>query len=115
MNSDFRTVRLEKFCVGLSQRLDRYLCETEATFLEHAAGDIIAQVRGFVWGERVDALSISHPSDWWQAFKDRWFPRWLLKKYPVKFTKHCFDVRALYPNFKPSVPTEKYNLMVVEV
>jgi hypothetical protein len=25
-----------------------------------------------------------YPSDWWQAFKERWFPKWLLKQFPVK-------------------------------
>ena len=24
------------------------------------------------------------PSDWWQTFKERWFPQWLLHHYPVK-------------------------------
>ncbi len=26
------------------------------------------------------------PSDWWQHFKLRWFPRWLKKRYPVKMS-----------------------------
>ena len=25
-----------------------------------------------------------HPDDWWQAFRARWFPKWWLKRYPVK-------------------------------
>jgi hypothetical protein len=28
----------------------------------------------------------SWPCDWWQAFKERWFPAFLLKRYPVKYT-----------------------------
>lgn len=24
------------------------------------------------------------PADWWQFFKERWFPQWLLRRYPVK-------------------------------
>jgi len=24
-----------------------------------------------------------YPTDWWQAFKERWFPKWLLNRYPV--------------------------------
>jgi len=25
------------------------------------------------------------PKDWWQAFKDRWFPAWALKRWPVQW------------------------------
>lgn len=25
------------------------------------------------------------PADWWQAFKERWYPQWLKKKSPVKY------------------------------
>ena len=24
------------------------------------------------------------PRDWWQHFKDRWFPGWLLERFPVR-------------------------------
>jgi hypothetical protein len=25
------------------------------------------------------------PSDWWQHFKERWFPLWLKRKFPVRY------------------------------
>jgi hypothetical protein len=37
-----------------------------------------------------------YPSDWKQAFKERWFPKWLLKKYPVKYD--VLIPKALYPD-----------------
>lgn len=30
---------------------------------------------------------VSWPSDWWQAFKDRWFPCWLKTIYPVRYSE----------------------------
>lgn len=27
-----------------------------------------------------------YPADWWQAVKERWFPQWLLSRYPVEYT-----------------------------
>ena len=30
---------------------------------------------------------IEYPADWYQAFKQRWFPRWALKRTPVRMTK----------------------------
>jgi len=26
-----------------------------------------------------------YPVDWWQAVKERWFPPWLLRRYPVRY------------------------------
>lgn len=44
----------------------------------------------------------SYPADWWQATKERWFPRWLLRRYPVRLKrvgggKIAVDVHALFP------------------
>lgn len=25
------------------------------------------------------------PADWWQACKERWFPKWLKRRYPVRY------------------------------
>lgn len=27
------------------------------------------------------------PADWWQAFRARWFPRWWLRRYPVRYDR----------------------------
>ena|SRR3990167_8061060 len=27
-----------------------------------------------------------YPADWWQAFKARWFPRWLQRRFPPSMT-----------------------------
>lgn len=44
--------------------------------------------------------SVTYPADWWQALKERFFPRWALAWWPVKYTKHTFDVVAAYPGIK---------------
>jgi len=30
---------------------------------------------------------VEFPADWWQSFKERWFPKWAIKRYPVIYTK----------------------------
>ena len=42
--------------------------------------------------------------DWKESFKERWFPEWLLQKYPVKY--NYIKAKALYPLI--SVPTEQF-------
>jgi hypothetical protein len=33
-----------------------------------------------------DLMELKWPYDWKQAFKERWFPGWLLKRYPVRYS-----------------------------
>lgn len=41
---------------------------------------------------------VRYPADWWQAFKERWFPVWAKERWPVRFTT-C-DIQALYPDIQ---------------
>jgi hypothetical protein len=38
-----------------------------------------------------------YPADWWQAFRERWFPKRWLKKHPIKHLE--ISVRDVYPNY----------------
>ena len=38
-----------------------------------------------VFDDAPSTVALSYPANRWQAFKDRWFPRWLEKLFPVKF------------------------------
>jgi len=57
--------------------------------------------------EHVECLpSFSYPADWWQALKERWFPRWAKRHWPVQMTrvgggKAKIDVVALFPELQP--------------
>lgn len=32
-----------------------------------------------------------YPCDWWQAFRERWFPQWWLRRWPVKYERIDID------------------------
>lgn len=32
-----------------------------------------------------DRGDIEVPADWWEHFKERWFPQWALKRWPVRY------------------------------
>jgi len=75
---------------------DRFLLDMDAFFL----------------GEHVSDHLITYPEDWWQAFKDRWFPDWLIKKYPIKLTVHKFEYKMIYDKFKCQLPEESHKLIM---
>ena len=36
------------------------------------------------WGRPVDEHETNVPLDWWEHFKERWFPSWAKSRWPVK-------------------------------
>jgi hypothetical protein len=61
-----------------------------SVILNDAAQQIVMHLRTFLvqgntekhGGEQI----VEYPADWWQHFKQRWFPNWTVKRYPVKMT-----------------------------
>ena len=79
-------VVLEKLRFGLRENihpdlLDKLMLKIEKDFLTQ---EWIAKIRGFVWSKEDVVETIKFPSDWWQAVKERFFPLFLRKKFPVK-------------------------------
>jgi hypothetical protein len=106
------TARLEKVKIGLQQALSEHLLDVSVNFDYGVAPHIVAQVRGYIWGESVEPRTIKHPRDWWQAFKERWSPRWALRRWPVVYTVHDISAKVLYPNLRVQLPREKYSLVI---
>lgn len=44
--------------------------------------------------EVTERAEISWPLDWWQNVKQRFFPNWLLKRYPVLFARKVVVLHA---------------------
>jgi hypothetical protein len=47
------------------------------------------------------------PTDWWQAFRERWFPQWWLKRHPVKYERIDVD-KQLYAAVCPHVEVQDH-------
>lgn len=69
--------------------------------MELAICHITAMVKGSTISE------ISYPSDWWQAFRERWLPKWWLNGHPVDYT--CWQVDKHYPPLYPEGIIRVYN------
>ena len=64
----------------------------EMSHFEHACG--AEMVRALYHCLVFEELLATYPADWWHAFKARWFPGWLLARFPARYTevvaKHKF-------------------------
>ena len=63
--------------------------------------DMLIQLRTFVYAEKLDEVvrDWTAPIDWWQAFKDRWFPEWAKRRWPVRFNHQHVELKryATFP------------------
>jgi hypothetical protein len=97
----FAQVVLEKtkFCVLKRLSLDfaiaaRMDVDEQAQF---HCDDICIRVTQGIMGEKLQVVEASAPADWWQAFRERWMPKWWLDRWPVKRNWWRLSARALYP------------------
>jgi len=89
-------IKLDIERIGADFKLPaNFHCEVERS---HILGEIVR-----TWADiptlQMQRHEISFPSDWWEAVKERWFPEWLLKRYPVEYTKRVFDARLAFPEY----------------
>jgi len=115
--SDYREVVLEKIKMSAQVAIDPLLLEVHVGVEEQIGfftDTVFLAIRGLVLGETIQTKTIRYPADWWQAFKARWFPVWALLRWPVEYTTHVIDVKAYYPEYHPSLPNERYEIMWTE-
>ena len=36
------------------------------------------------------------PATWWDAFKERWFPQWMLRRWPVEYERIYIDQQIFH-------------------
>jgi hypothetical protein len=89
--------------------------------MDDEAHCLVAHIQGYVWAEQIQddtaSLTVEWPATVWQAFKERWFPRSWLRRWPVKLssrtTVHRFVVKATLPAYKP-VATPQFGPIVLK-
>ncbi len=112
------TVTLEKLRFGLRRHIlasDIGINQSIDVFIDDLSGDIVAEIRGFVWAERPEdrGYTFQWADGWIQALKERWFPTWVLKKWPIRYHREHVDVQAIYPTFKPAIPDQQFRLRLI--
>jgi len=99
------TKELKKHIYGETRFVKQYnsLVESMIIFMETK-----------VWCQKLKSANIKYPINWIESFKERWFTKYMLKKWPVKYKSHIIKFSAIYPNFVPCLSSEKYVIKVEE-
>lgn len=58
---------------------------------DHCVDMVVASFRASLLVYKQDPVEIKFPRDWWQAFRERWLPKWWLKRWPV-----VYEVRKIH-------------------
>lgn len=112
---DVHTVTLDRIRMNLMQRLSRQFLDGSLrveTDIEIMTDMIVLRVSGDLLGERVGERSCRWPADWWQAFKARWAPAWVRRRWPVQYATFTVTTTAVYPDFLPALPNERIGLVL---
>ena len=103
-----QTERLTCAVVALSSRFDVPRATLEHLIIgrieDWVADRIIYTLRTYILGageEKVECYE-RWPTDWLEAFKERWAPRWALKRWPVRYAEHQIN-RTFYRRMCPHV------------
>jgi len=123
--SSYRTIRLEKIRFGMLQTFqEKFLDANAELFTDYLLAGFRVRVNGYLWGESVKTYTVRYPKDWKEALKEKWYAvddyclRWIpasfKRKHPVIYTVHDFDLKALYPDIKVSLPSYEHSLMMAQ-
>jgi len=99
---------LERFRKNFGVKFDRNFLDNNISIesiADFQSEAICIKINLLLAGKQLDI--IRYPKTWKDSFKERWFPKLLLNKYPVKYVE--IDIKALYPEL--SIPKER---MVLE-
>jgi len=61
------------------------------------ADEIVVRVKQDILGRELERIEAAYPADWWEAFKDHWFPEWAKQRWPVRRVEVRLVARELYP------------------
>lgn len=78
----------------------------DCQIVQDTAESAILEVAAYVSGRKNNYITVDvkYPTNWWEAFKEYWFPKFLLKYWPVKYNR----IYIHEPQFVicPHFPTE---------
>lgn len=115
---EFGECILERFKVTVSKVLgDAEPIALSNLELEHYFNEVldamVLRLNAYLASEKLQHIVVRYPKDWWQAFKERFFPKWLLRRFPVQYHEEHYEVRAFYPYV--SLPNERHYVRIVRL
>jgi hypothetical protein len=124
INAD--SVKLTKIPITVKAALGEYpLVEQDLTLtVERILDHMVFSLRSHMLAEELENRSkvveftFEFPSSWWQHFKLQVFPKWLQRRFPIKYAHYKYNKKvifkkyAAYPKANIAIPDKVGELVV---
>jgi len=109
----YETVELERLKIAVMTHISKHLVDFAIDPRVDVSEDLVwtseaiaIRVIQEVFGREVQRQECEWPRDWWQAFKERWYPEWAKRRWPVEYERYVITARELYPQM--ALPSDRY-------
>lgn len=85
---DVQKIVLSSIRASLSTSITASLAKHNPSLVaEVISKDLIVKLNAYIVAMPTEKICVYHkyPKDWWQAVKERWFPKWAKNKWPIKY------------------------------
>jgi hypothetical protein len=111
---NIKTIELERLYICKAMAMNTTLMgmdiDIRKDILERA---VTYQVRGFLWSRSLKRYEVRWPANWKEAVKERWFPEWALRRWPVKYSSKRMELKAVWPTLRMEVPDHQPRLVML--
>jgi hypothetical protein len=76
---------------------------------------MLKELRYKLASTKQEPVIVRWPKTWWQHLKQRFFARWMLKRWPVEYAEKRIDLKLVYPHLKSPLPVESMGHSVTVV
>ena len=115
----YEQVKIEKLKHSINLAVaECQLTDFSVQELKHYADYSILQLKAAVWAEEKEKSykDLHTPATWWDQLKLNHFPRWFLRRFPVrtKTTRVHFVRQATYPRLQLLLPQDETYIAVMK-
>ena len=115
-DAEYKRYAAEKVRLNVDRSIDtremdatRSRAKMESAF-DIAENSMLLQLTTYMHGMADERVQIDKkwPKTWWDAFKERWFPKWILSRWPVEYDRIYVD-QVIYKAVCPHLQDDEQN------
>lgn len=109
---DIKEYKLEKIRMSIEKIVPKILVNhLRFSIKKSITKDLVYRLEADFAASKEKEIECKYPKDWWEAFKERWAPKWFLKRYPIRYNHEVLRAYTVYP--KIPIPNEPWQSMVM--
>lgn len=94
-------LKVQKAVVSQAISRDMLADINVAHYVDDIAGNLVIRLSAFIACTEEQAVrTFRYPSTAWEHIKEAYFPKYLLRRFPVKYTEITVNAAETFPNLK---------------